>query len=428
MLSREDNETLCRVGPGTRMGAVMRRYWHPIATSAQVPKPDCAPLRTKLLGQQFVVFRDTAGKVGVLDEHCMHRGVSLALGRVEEGGIRCLYHGWKFAVDGTLMETPNHPDPRLCQVLRARTYPVREVSGLIWAYIGAAEQEPPFRRFAYDDVPASNRVIHRVNVTANYLQLAEGGVDSSHVGILHTNQVRPSWRARREATDAGVLDAAVMEDNAPSLEIEDTPFGYHYAAIRGSMADNGGGTLRNVRVTPVILPTMRVIPATFYCFTVFETPMDDTSTATYVIAHTADRPISYDDMTRVHGLDDKRFWSDEDCWFRTSWDERLGQDRDSMNVSWTGHRGIQREDVVMGMSQLPIVDRSLEHLVAADQAVVRLRRRMMDAVLAVEAGQDPPGLMFADLTRVLARDHDIAPQARWQDLAPEHHEFAAAAE
>lgn len=428
MLSREDNETLCRVGPGTRMGRVMRRYWHPIATSAQLPKPDCAPLRTKLLGEKFVVFRDSAGKVGVLNEYCMHRGVSLALGRVEEGGIRCLYHGWKFAVDGTLLETPNHPDPRLCQALRAPAYPVREHSGLIWTYIGAKEQEPPFRRFGFDEVPDANRVIHRVNVTANYLQLAEGGVDSSHVGILHTNQVRPSWRARRQQADAGVLDAAVMEDNAPSLEIEDTPFGYHYAAIRKSLADNGGGNLRNVRVTPVILPTLRVIPATFYNFSVFETPMDDASTATYVIAHSPDRPISFDDMTLVHGLDDPRFWSPDDCWFRASWDERLGQDRDSMNVSWTGHRGIQREDVVMAMSQEPIVDRSVEHLVAADQAVVRLRRRMMDMILLDEAGKPPPGLTIADMTKVLARDQDIPPDGRWQDLAPEHHEFAVAAE
>ncbi|HEX4112254.1 MAG TPA: Rieske 2Fe-2S domain-containing protein [Stellaceae bacterium] len=427
MLSREDNETLCRVGPGTRMGRAMRRYWHPIAASAQVAKPDGAPLRTKLLGEKFVVFRDSAGKVGVLNEYCMHRGVSLALGRVEEGGIRCLYHGWKFAVDGTLLETPNHPDPRLCQALRAPAYPVREVSGLIWTYIGPAAQEPPFRRFGYDEVPASHRVIHRVNVTANYLQLAEGGVDSSHVGILHTNQVRPSWRARRHAADAGVLDAAVMEDNAPRLEIEDTPFGYHYAAIRDAMGEGGQSGLRNVRVTPVILPTLRVIPATFYYFSVFETPMDDVSTATYVIAH-ADRPISYDDMTKVHGLDDPRFWSPEDCWFRTNWDERLGQDRDSMNESWTGHRGIQREDVVMAMSQERILDRSVEHLVAADQAVVRLRRRMMDMILLEEAGEPPPGLMIADLTKILARDQDIAATDRWQDLAPEHRAFATAAE
>src|SRR6185312_2900898 len=424
MMTRQENETLCRVGPDTPMGRTMRRYWHPIATSAQLPAPDCAPLRTKLLGENFVVFRDSDGKVGVLDEGCPHRGVSLALGRVEEGGLRCLYHGWKFNVEGRLLETPNHPDPRICDVIKAKAYPVREVSGLIWAYIGDAAKEPPFRRYAFDEVPASNRVIHRIDVQANYLQLAEGGVDSSHVGILHTNQVRPSWRAMRQSSDQGVLDAAVMEDNAPSLEIEDTPFGYHYAAIRQSMA---GGGKRNVRVTPFILPTLRVIPATFYYFNVFETPMDDVSTATYIVTH-SDRPLVDEEITKVVGLDDTRFYSRSECAFTATWADRLGQDRASMNQSWTGLWGIQREDAVMALAAGPILDRTKEHLVAADQAVVRLRRRLMDAVKLVESGHAPPGVNLTDLTKVLARDQDVAADVPWQDLAREHQEFAAAAE
>ncbi|MGH6981212.1 MAG: Rieske 2Fe-2S domain-containing protein [Stellaceae bacterium] len=424
MMTRQENETLCRVGADTPMGRTMRRYWHPIATSAQLPAPDCAPLRTKLLGENFVVFRDSNGKIGVLDEGCPHRGVSLALGRVEEGGLRCLYHGWKFNTEGKLLETPNHPDPRICDVVKANAYPVHEASGLIWTYIGDKAHQPPFRRYAFDEVPASHRVIHRIDVQANYLQLAEGGVDSSHVGILHTNQVRPSWRAMRQSSDQGVLDAAVMEDNAPSLEIEDTPFGYHYAAIRNSMA---GGGLRNVRVTPFILPTLRVIPATFYYFNVFETPMDDVSTATYIVTH-SDRPLSDEEITKVVGLDDTRFYSRGECAFTATWADRLGQDRASMKHNWTGLWGIQREDAVMALAAGPILDRTKEHLVAADQAVVRLRRRLMDAVKLVESGHAPPGLHLTDLTKVLARDQDVGPEIPWQDLAREHQEFAAAAE
>src|SRR6185437_13918617 len=126
MLSQENNELLTRVGKGTPMGEMMRRYWHPIAMSAELPTPDCDPLRQKLLGETFVVWRDTEGKVGVMDELCMHRGASMALGRVEDGGIRCLYHGWKFSVDGTLLDTPNTADPRIRQRLKANAYPVRE--------------------------------------------------------------------------------------------------------------------------------------------------------------------------------------------------------------------------------------------------------------------------------------------------------------
>ena len=147
MLTHEENETLCRVGPKTRMGQVMRRYWHPVALSEQLPHPDCAPRRVSLLGERLVAFRDTEGRVGVFNELCMHRGASLALGRVENNGIRCLYHGWKFGVDGTIQETPNHSDGRFRDRLKAPCFPVREEGGLIWAYIGEKKKVPPFRRF-----------------------------------------------------------------------------------------------------------------------------------------------------------------------------------------------------------------------------------------------------------------------------------------
>lgn len=200
MLSREDNNRLTQVGPGTPMGEMMRMYWHPIATSAELPHPDCDPLRSRLLGEDFVVFRDTNGKVGVLDELCTHRGASMALGRVEEGGIRCIYHGWKFAVDGTIMDMSNNADSTYIEKLKAPAYPVFERSGLIWTYIGPKDKQPPFRTFAFDEVPDSNRILFRVNTHANYLQMWEGGTDSSHVGILHSNLTRPGWL--KESGDA----------------------------------------------------------------------------------------------------------------------------------------------------------------------------------------------------------------------------------
>jgi len=167
MLSKEHNELLTRVGKGTPMGEMMRRYWHPIAMSSELPTPDCDPLRQKLLGETFVVWRDTEGKVGVIDELCMHRGASMALARVEDGGIRCLYHGWKFSVDGTLLDTPNSADPRIKQRLKAKAYPVREHMGLIWTYIGPKEHEPPFRHFAYETVPEQNRNLFKLVLQAN---------------------------------------------------------------------------------------------------------------------------------------------------------------------------------------------------------------------------------------------------------------------
>jgi phenylpropionate dioxygenase-like ring-hydroxylating dioxygenase large terminal subunit len=121
------------------MGTMMRRYWHPIATSAELPEADGDPIVRKLLGERFVLFRDTAGQVGAIDELCLHRGASMVLGRVEEGGIRCAYHGWKFSVDDSLLDTPNHDHVRVSQRLKANMYPVREPSGLTWTYIGPTE-------------------------------------------------------------------------------------------------------------------------------------------------------------------------------------------------------------------------------------------------------------------------------------------------
>src|ERR1700751_1864310 len=163
MLTHEENETLCRVGPKTKMGQVMRRYWHPIATTEQLPDPDCAPLRVNLLGERLVAFRDSAGKIGVLNELCMHRGASLALGRVENGGIRCLYHGWKFGADGTIQETPNNPDPRLRQRLKQPCHPVREEGGLIWTALVSKNQQPPvFRRYSFMDAQSDHRLVLRI--------------------------------------------------------------------------------------------------------------------------------------------------------------------------------------------------------------------------------------------------------------------------
>src|SRR6202008_2875962 len=130
MLSREENDAVTQVGPGTPLGEMMRRYWIPVATSKQIAEKDSAPLRVRLLSEDFIAFRDSNGKVGVLDELCLHRGASLALGRVEECGIRCLYHGWKFGVDGTILDTPNYRNPRFRERFHARPFPVREEGGL----------------------------------------------------------------------------------------------------------------------------------------------------------------------------------------------------------------------------------------------------------------------------------------------------------
>ena len=417
MLPRSDNERICRVGPGTPMGEVFRRYWLPVCVSTQIAKPDSAPLRVSLLGERLVVFRDSAGKVGVLDELCPHRGASLALGRVEECGIRCLYHGWKFAVDGTILDTPNNRDESFKKRVKATAYPVREEGGMIWAYLGAAAKMPAFTRYAFMDAAAENRTILRVNVKANYLQLLEGGFDSSHVGILHSNVARPGWidDAVTRSTDETNPANLAVDDNAPTLDPENSDFGFYYAAFRQS---DGADRAINVRVVPFIMPSTRIIPAPSQLYTVFETPADDESTSTYIIIH-GNAAVDRERVKALLGLNDPRYWSEEDCDFKPTWADRFGQDRQRMKENWSGLSGVEQEDAIISMSMGPIFDRSKEHLVPADRAVVRVRQRLLEAARAVEQGGDPVGV-GVDLSDVGAPDVNVAQDTNWRTIVPHH--------
>lgn len=422
MVTKAENEILVRVGPGTPMGDLMRRYWHPVATSAQLPEPDGAPLKTMLLGERFVLFRDSEGRVGMLDELCMHRGASLALGRVEDGGITCLYHGWKFAVDGTILETPNHADCRFRQRMKAPAYDVVERSGLVWAYIGPKECKPPFRTFAADQVPAENRYVLRINIKVNYLQLWEGGLDSSHVSVLHTNQARTSWGASR-GLNIDVTKWSPMDDPSPVFEVQDTPFGYHYSATRKLPPGRENDEMRNVRITPAILPTGRIIRGPIADFLVWETPADDYSSSTYITVYSS-KPVEKQWVLGTLGLEDSRVWSEDNPDYKASWENGFFQDQAAMGTNWSGFKGIEQEDAAIGLSYGPgIFDRTKEHLVAADAAVVRVRRRLLQAVEMLKAGEPALGSQIADMSRVTAPDVDVPVGSDWRTLAPFHQEF-----
>ncbi|MFM0350215.1 Rieske 2Fe-2S domain-containing protein [Paraburkholderia sp. RL17-347-BIC-D] len=422
MLSHADNEILCRIGPDTPGGNLMRRFWHPVCTSAQLPHPDCAPLRVRLLGENYVAFRDTEGKVGFLEELCMHRGASLALGRVEEGGIRCLYHGWKFSASGTVMETPNHADPKYATRMKAPAFPVREEGGIVWAYVGPIELLPAFSRYAFMDAEPNHRVVLRVNVACNYLQLVEGGEDSSHVGVLHTNMARPGWKDNEFTRNPDVINPAALASNdlEPALKIEETAFGFHYVALRKT---NEPG-VRNARVVPFIVPYGRIIPAPAFQFTVLEVPEDDTHTSTYIVVH-GDAPVSEEKIIELLGLNDCTYYDRKNCTFTASWNDTFGQNRELMKESWTGLRGVEVEDATIGLSQGPLYDRSREHLVPADQAVVRVRRVLLDSIKRVTQNQQPPALGL-DLRGVSACDRQLEDGVAWQELLPSHRQVVAA--
>lgn len=414
MLTAEDNQLLCRVGPGTPMGNLMRRYWQPAMLSSDLPRPDCAPKRLRLLGQDFVAFRDSQGRVGVLNEGCCHRGASLALGRVEGGGIRCLFHAWKFAVDGTILEMPNAADSKLKDNFKAPAYPVREAGDMIWVYLGPPDKEPPFRQFGYMNVPEGHRVVIRRNMDCNYLQVMEGGLDSSHVGILHADLAqRVDLSSDKIQTAFGDQSCALSLEQT-DIQVRDTDFGFDYVAFR---AEGKGSETISARITPFIMPNMTIVPPG--TFSNMYIPYDDTHTGWVVTFWDDKKRIDRDAVIKVAGLNLPGAWVDDKLMLNR--ENNFMQDRQAMaNGSWSGIDGVNLEDAAVQLSMGPICDRTQEHLVPADRAIIRARRMLLDNVRRVQNGQDPIGLRPSDTLNIRACDGHVARKDQWAELVPGH--------
>ncbi|HTM62138.1 MAG TPA: Rieske 2Fe-2S domain-containing protein, partial [Burkholderiales bacterium] len=232
MLTREQNELLCRVEGDAPMGGIMRRHWLPVCLSEEVAEKDGAPVKSRLVGEDLVVFRDSNGKLGVLNEHCPHRGASLVFGRNEECGLRCLYHGWKFDVDGNILEMSSEPDgSALKGSLRQKSYPAREAGGFVWAWLGPKEEMREFEPPAWAPKPGIKYAIVKMHVGCNWAQVLEGSIDSAHSSSLHsTNMPAAENVYGSTATDEAWYRPS--NDKAPKLQFEPTSYGFRYAALR----------------------------------------------------------------------------------------------------------------------------------------------------------------------------------------------------
>ncbi|MFZ0165517.1 MAG: Rieske 2Fe-2S domain-containing protein, partial [Trebonia sp.] len=184
MLKAEDNEILTRVGPGTLMGELLRRYWTPACLSEEIPAPGSPPARVRLLGEKLVAFRDTTGRIGLMQENCPHRGASLYYGRNEDAALRCVYHGWAYDTEGRCVDMPSEPAP-FCEKVRMRAYPVHESGGIVWAYLGPRETMTPFRDFGTDELEQENWSATKQVTDCNWVQAMEGNIDTAHISHLH---------------------------------------------------------------------------------------------------------------------------------------------------------------------------------------------------------------------------------------------------
>lgn len=385
MITREDNELLCRVENDAPMGRLMRQHWVPICLSEEVAEPDGDPVAAKVLGEKLVVFRDSEGQVGVLDEACPHRGVSLVYGRNEEGGLRCLYHGWKMDVTGKVTEMVSEPaSSGFIDKVRHKAYPTKEWAGVVWAWMGAPEAVPEFVPPRWAPTADARVSIAKVVVPANWAQVLEGAIDSAHSSSLHSSDMVPARVQSGEATANNWLRPST--DKAPRMQVERGGYGFRYAAIRRPIMN--AQTHEYVRTTVFVAPwTVLVPPNNLYNVANVNIPADDTTTNFYFIAwgHPSRTPetetwrkflrqtvgVDLDERYRPLRNHDNRFW----------------QDRQAMKAgNFTGITGFPNQDIAMWVTMGPMADRTKDRLGASDLAVVEFRKQMVAAVHAVAQG------------------------------------------
>jgi phenylpropionate dioxygenase-like ring-hydroxylating dioxygenase large terminal subunit len=363
------------------MGNLLRQFWVPALRAARL-EADGAPARVRLFGENFVAFRDTQGRVGFLDEGCPHRGVSLALGRNEECGLRCIFHGWKFDVNGQVLETPSEPPgSTLASKVRVNHYPTREMGGVVWVWLGQGEKAPQFPAFAFDGLPLENVVARAAIINSNWLAALEGLLDSSHVSSLHKTWLPPETDAL-QGPNAGVTGAL-----APRYEIEERPYGL-MANARRQLPD---GTQVN-RKTEYVLPFYCFIPNTLKSLRSVSmgVPIDDEHTTYWNIAWDTEGPLDAATVDRLRNQG--KIGPDLDDFYQPKYGagQIWGQNRELMKQGYyTGFEALPIEDFVVQESQGAIVDRSKEHLGQSDVAVIRARRLLADLVRDYQQGKRP---------------------------------------
>jgi len=415
MLSREENELVTRVGAGTPMGNTLRRYWLPALLSREIPEPDGPPARVRLLGEDLVAFRDSEGRIGLLDELCPHRRASLYFGRNEECGLRCVYHGWKFDVAGACVDMMNEPEENdFKHKVRMTAYPTCEMGGVIWAYLGPAEKMPPLPKFAWTQSPESHRHVTKVIQECNWLQGLEGGIDTSHAPIMHRLISETSTRGGFKPSNPFV------RGKAPKLVVDITDYGYQYAGIRPLGEDE-----MHVRTYQFILPFHQIRPSKSesglqldagHCWV----PIDDVTTMVFNWSYCADAPLSEEDRLE-RGLGNGPLHVDPST-FRSKANRENNYMLDRLvqrTESYTGIDGINVQDRAIQESMGKIVDRSKEHLGPADKAIIQARKLLREAVKTTEVGGAPAGTS-ASYYPLRAHEAVLPRAADWRrEITPE---------
>lgn len=425
MLTPEENDLLCRVEGDAPMGQLMRRHWIPACMSEEVAEADGTPVRTRLLGEDLVVFRDSKGRLGVLGERCPHRQASLVFGRNEECGLRCLYHGWKFDVDGNVVDMSCEPDggSRMRDHIKHKSYPAREAGGFVWIYMGATEEVPRFEPPTWAPSPHTRISIVKMHTPCNWAQPLEGAIDSAHSSSLHSSEMPAMEVDGAKAT--GQRWPRPSTDKAPRMQFQLTSFGFRYAAIRKPIAK--AETHDYVRITLFIAPfTVLIPPNDQYNLAQMLIPIDDRNTMFYWVAWHETKGIEQDAWRKFCAA---QVGVDLDANYRKirTLDNLFLQDRQAMKRGdFTGIKGIPAQDMAMWESMGPIADRTHDYLGASDVAVSQFRRQMVAAARQVAAGGPAIGTTEPRIPLVkLASFEGIMPKStNWRTLGVSAEELA----
>jgi len=402
------------------MGSLLREYWMPVLLSSELPEPDGPPERVRLLGENLVAFLDSQGQVGLLGHGCAHRGASLFFGRNEEGGLRCVYHGWKYDVSGKCVDMPNEPaESNFKERIRQTAYPCQERGGVIWTYMGSRTSPPALPDLEPNLLPVDQTQVGKVLRECNWLQGLEGEIDTSHFGFLHLGGIAP------ENTVPGSFDYYTVKDRAPRYVALDTEFGTSYGAYRPAEEDS-----YYWRVAHFMFPCFTMIPPGPLGKQILVrawVPIDDEHVMFWTIGRRQSGPVEGEPRTTAAGLPfvgtspGFRYAPRTSDWLG-KW--RITQNRENDYLidrevqrtgSFTGIEGIHTQDQMITESMGAIADRTNEHLGSSDAMVVRTRMRLLNAVKAHRDGVTPPGLENPESYRIRSGSVVLPRDADWMD-------------
>jgi len=418
MLTKEDNDILTRVGAGTPMGNLLRRYWTPALLSTEVPEPDSPPVRVRLLGEDLIAFRDSNGDVGLVANACPHRGASLFFGRNEEAGLRCVYHGWKFDTSGACVDMPSEPaESNFKSKVRVLAYPTHESGGVIWTYMGSKETMTGFRNFGTDDLPKEEWRAAKMYSSCNWVQSMEGNMDTAHISWLH--QYFGILDTPDDGSDvAGGYPTNAMSwkfwahDRAPGLELQDTWYGYRYAGLRKTPNGN-----MHARISAFCIPYTTVVASVpFGQNSGLFVPIDDVSCWRWNFATSSNKPMMASEIWRRGSLAGSTFPANYPYFGAGGLGARPNQNGTASPLGFNGQRGrewnaendyqINRElqkttlytgienfvsqDCMVTESAGAIWDRSQEHLGTTDKSIIKMRQVLINAAKDLQRGIEPP--------------------------------------